>query len=865
MQKKLRLAVMALFVTPAVFAQTTDTPAQTGTGIDESAFTFTEAQLDEDENMSQNVTIVSSNNNAYASGIGFLFSPVRFRYRAFHQKYNDVYINGSLMNDMESGQFGFSTVVGGLNHQTRLAESSLPFEDNTFGISSMAGSSNYNFRPASMSTGHRLTLSAANRSYVARGIYSYNSGLNAKGWAYSFGVGYRWASPEVSYVEGTSYSSLSYYLAVQKVTRDNRHSVSFMTWGSPTERGQQIASTDEMYWIANDRQYNANWGWQDGKKRNSRIVTNFTPSAMLTWDWNIDNSTKLTTSLFGQYGMDKRTRVNYNNTDNPRPDYYKKMPSNFYDVWGSVSRYQTQAAIDTWNAAYNYLASDEHNRQMDWNALYAANRAVSEQGQDAMYYQLARRTDALRLQLSSTLNKQISKNQVWNLGIMAGTNRARHYQTMEDMLGAKSFHNINTYAIGRYSAMADEVQYDLRTAGADRAGKLIGEGDVFGYDYYINVNKGHLWTSYSENVGNLHYTLAGRLGYTDMQRDGRMQNGMAKDNSYGKSGKAEFVDGGMKFGSSLNLGGGSTLTVGLGYEQRAPQARDAFVSPEVNNDFVSGLKNERVFSSEIGYMFQNSWLHANISGFYSRMTDVTEWQNFYDDDANSFTYVSMTGIKKHYYGVEAGMKFKLTSSLDLRLIGTVSEAKNINNANVWYMSSTTGTYNDNVPYHQIETVYNKGMREAGTPLTALSCGLSYHGGGWFIDLNANYYDRIYLSYSPTYRYANTLPKRHEVYGDVFDNDGNILPSALAQAKGKGGFMLDGSIGRNMYLSHGRSLSLNLSVTNILNNTKLCTGGYEQSRSSYTASGNERTYRFDKNPYKFYAYGTNGMLNITYKF
>ena len=863
MQTKLKLAVLALCCSPMTFAQTPQNNAtmqeQADKPVDESAFTFTEAQLDEDENMSQNVTIVGSNNNAYASRIGFLFSPMRFRYRALNQRYNEVYVNGTPMNDMENGQFSFSAVVGGLNHQTRGYETSLPFEDNTFAMSGLAGSQNYNFRPAAMSTGHRLTLSAANRSYVARGIYSYNSGLNAKGWAFSAGVGYRWAKE--GYVEGTFYNSLSYFLGVQKVTRDGHHSIALTTWGSPTERGQQIASTDEMYWIANDRQYNANWGWQDGKKRNSRVVTNFTPSAILTWDWNIDNTTKLTTSLFGQYGMDKRTRVNYNNSDNPRPDYYKLMPSNFYDVWGGTERYQTAQNREDWNTAYEYLSSEKAHRQIDWNRLYEANRVAASQGADAMYYLQARRLDHLRLSLASTLNKQLGKNKTMHLGIVGATNRARHYQTMEDLLGATSFHNVNNYAIGRYAQTDNRVQYDM-----NNPDKAVEEGDVFGYDYKILVNKAHLWSSYVENIGSLHYMLSGRLGYTDMQRDGKMRNGMAPDNSYGKGDKAKFVDGGMKFGSSLNLGGGNTITLGIGYEHRAPQSRDAFVAPEVNNDFVSELKNEHVFSSEIGYMLQTTRLHANINAYYSRMTHISEWQNFYDDDANSFTYVSMNGIKKHYYGIEAGVKVKVFDFLDAKLIGTLSEAKNINNANVWYMSSQTGTFNDNVPNHEIETVYNKGMHEAGTPLTAVSLGLSFHKNGWFIDLNCNYYDRIYLSYSPAYRYAETLKNRQEVFGDVYDVDGEIRHDAVAQTKGKGGFMLDGSIGKSLYLRHGHRLSINLMVTNILNNEKLCTGGYEQSRSSYSATSlNERTYKFDRNPMKFYAFGTNGMLNVTYNF
>lgn len=99
---------------------------------------------------------------------------------------------------------------------------------------------------------------------------------------------------------------------------------------------------------------------------------------------------------------------------------------------------------------------------------------------------------------------------------------------------------------------------------------------------------------------------------------------------------------------------------------------------------------------------------------------------------------------------------------------------------------------------------------------------------------------------------------------INDVTGEIIPGALDQAKGHGGFMLDGSIGRSIYLKHG-SLSINLMVQNILNNRNIVTGGYEQSRSGYTQSANLRGYSFEKNPFKFYAFGTNGMLNITYKF
>jgi len=848
MQNKLKIAVIALCYSPLAFAQTPQTEGQAAKQMDETAFTFTEAQLGEDDDMSQNVTILNSNTNAYASEVGYLFSPVRFRYRAFNQKYNDVYINGAPMNDMESGQFRYS-MVGGLNQQTKNVDFSLPFESSNFAMTGMAGSNNYNFRAGSMAAGHRFSLAAANRNYTLRGMYSYASGFNSKGWAIAANLTYRWANK--GYVEGTFYNSLSYFFGVQKKW-NNGHSLSFSTWGNPTERSTQGASTDEAYWLANDYYYNPYWGYQNGHKRNSRVVNDFAPSALFTWDWDINEKTKLTTTLFGMSSMYKSTKLNYSNSENPQPDYWKNLPSSYYDIWGGTN---DQTAYGQWKSSYDYWTASKANRQINWDRLYWANKQAGLNGNDALYYVQAKHNDNMMLNLASTLNKNLGLNKNLNLGIILGQNKGRHYQTMEDLLGASSFHNINTYAVGDYASSSDAIQYDLNTMGPNRTGKLVYEGDKFGYDYDLMVRRAMGWTSYAETMNFMSYTVSAKLGYDNMSRNGHMRNGMFADNSFGKSKHAEFVSGGFKVGTVFALAPAHTLTLGVGYEHRAPEATTAFVSPEMNNNFVDNLKNERVFSSEIGYQYNGSWLHVNLTGYYSRMTKGTEWQNFYFDDVNSFTYVSMTNINKHYYGAELGMKVKLASFLDLKTVGTISDAKYINNADVTYMNSTSATVTKDI-------VMNKGMREAGTPLTAASAGLSFHQSGWYIDLNANYYDRIYLSYSPSYRYKGTLTTMGSV-----DNEGNyIVPE---QAKGHGGWMVDGNIGKTIRLKKG-SLNFNLMVSNILNNQSIVTGGYEQSRSDYTVTSDgtyskERVYKFSKNPKKYYAFGTNGMFQISYRF
>ena len=78
-------------------------------------------------------------------------------------------------------------------------------------------------------------------------------------------------------------------------------------------------------------------------------------------------------------------------------------------------------------------------------------------------------------------------------------------------------------------------------------------------------------------------------------------------------------------------------------------------------------------------------------------------------------------------------------------------------------------------------------------------------------------------------------------------------------------MLDASIGKFLRFRNGHSLSINLTVNNILNNTKLRTGGYEQNRDDRYEDGDLRTYVFSKNSKYFYALGFNAFLNLGYRF
>ena len=333
MGKKTTMILSAFFASALLHAQQADTLAvfQQRSLNENADFSFTESQLGDDDDAGQTVAAITGiGSDLYLSEVGYLFSPMRFRLRAYRNTSNGMFINGVQFNDVERGVFSYSS-IGGLNDVTRNREGSPFFLMNNFGYTPVGGADDINLRAGQYAAGHKITLSGTNRNYRARGMYTYSTGMMSNGWAFTGSVGYRWANE--GFVEGTFYNSFSYLFGFEKRFND-RHSLSFTTWGSPTERAQQGSSTEEAYWLANDHYYNPNWGYQNGKKRNARVVNSFEPTAILTWDFDIDDRTSLSTSFSGKYSMYANSALGWSgNAADPRPDYYKKLPSGQVDVW----------------------------------------------------------------------------------------------------------------------------------------------------------------------------------------------------------------------------------------------------------------------------------------------------------------------------------------------------------------------------------------------------------------------------------------------------------------------------------------------------------------------------------------------------
>ena len=896
------MMIGAFLCSPAavgLWAQTENLDSIRRSQDDNSDFTFTESQLDDDADAAQTVSsIVSASNDPFLSEVGYRFSPSRFRVRAYDNMYAQEYMNGLLLNDAERGNFSYS-MIGGMNDATRNQESADGYEFNNFTYAEIGGATNVNTRASAFAQGDKFTMSATNRNYVLRGMYTHATGWLPSGWAFAGTVGYRWAKEGV--IEGTFYNSFSYILSAEKKFND-QHSLALVTFGSPTERGQQGASTEEAYSLAGTHYYNPYWGYQNGQKRNSRVVRDFQPTVIATWDWKIDDTSKLTTSAGFKYSMYSNTALSYcNNAYNPAPDYYKNLPSSIFNVYdASINNPEYLADhpfyLSQYADLYDYWTSDKANRQINWDRLYYVNEIQNQNGGTASYYQERRHNDQMMIGLNSTWNKMLDSQRRLSIGLQLSTTRGMHYKTMQDLLGANKFVDIDTYAERDYGKNSSEVQNDLRNPNRE-----IHEGDKFGYDYNIDVNKAQLWSVYQYNGPGATINIGGNVEATTIERDGKMQNGRAKDYSYGKSGMSKFFGGGLKTQLTFRPFANHRIIVSAAVDAKAPLAKNAFVAPRIQNNFVDHLTLEKISTVDLAYAFRFGNLSGKVSGYYTYFKDVVEQTAFYNDLDSRFYYVSMSKLNKQHYGLEAALTYNVNSALSFNALASVGNAEYTNNPYAQLFSENNSSeykqWLNPVTGDQLQDrIFAEGMKVSGTPLTALSIGVNYNVNSWFLELNANYYDNAYIGFSTYRRMGYVLSQTNsktasidqftgKEYYDMTDaelasfrEDGGVLyhvDGSVAkvyspkQEKLRGGIMIDASIGRFIRLNGGKAVSVNLSLQNINNNTKIQTGGYEQNRSDFYADGDEKgrdkTYKFSKNSKYYYANPFNVFLNINYRF
>ena len=794
------------------------------------------------ESGSDNVSgLLHGSNDLFLSTAAYTFGAMRFKIRGYDNQYSETSINGLNMANMENGSVSWSN-WGGLNNVTRYKNTSLGLKKNSVSFGNVGGVTDITMRPSKFRKQVAITYSLTNKNYRHRTMATVSTGLMDNGWALSFSGSRRWS--QEGYVEGTYYDTWAYFASIEKKF-NNKHSLVLTGFGSPYRRGKQGASTQEVYDILGNNYYNPYWGYQtdaetgEQVKRNSREAKYHKPTVMLNHFWDITKKTSITTSVAGRIGRSGSTSLNWYNADDPRPDYYRFLPS--YITNPESANTQNDALVN--NTDYS---------QINWDHLYNVNRNSMETvpsgvagdsvtGLRAQYLQEEKRYDQKYLVAGTTLNTQAGDHVYIDAGLQYRKFQTSNYKTIVDLLGADYWLDIDKYA-ERDIADPDSAQSDL-----NNPNRVVGIGDIFGYHYDINVENEKAWAQTNFKFNRFEFFLSGFASYTTFWRYGHMMNGKFPEESYEASEKHSFFDYGGKTGFLLKISGRHYIHAHAGYMTQAPTPRNAYISPRTRDHVAGNLQSEKIMSGDIGYTLRAPRIKASANFYYTEFTDRIETKSFYHDGYRNFVNYVISGIDKVHQGMELSTEVKITSTISASAVAALGYYR-------WTSRPTVDVYVDNSSEELAsnKTVYVKNYLVSGTPQTAGSLGLKYSGPKyWFLGINANYLDHSYMSFNPERRTDEAI--------DGIPQGTDEWNAIVEQERLSSGYTIDAFLGKSFRLGN-YYLLFNLSVNNILNNKSIITGGYEQLRYDLE----------DKDPDKFpskyyYLYGTQYYLNISFRF
>ncbi|PSR12488.1 MAG: TonB-dependent receptor [Bacteroidetes bacterium] len=817
------------------------------------SISLADGDLDANGGGSQNISgVLSASRDVFVSAAAFTFGQARFNIRGYDARYTSVLINGLPVNDLETGNVFFNH-WGGLNDVFRNRTNTIGLGASTFAYGGVGGASTVDTRASTQRKGLNVSYALSNRTYRNRVMATYNTGMLASGWAFSASASRRWA--DEGYVAGTFYDAYSYFLSVDRQLAKN-NVLNLTVYGAPIKRGKISGATQETYDLAGTNFYNANWGYQEGKKRNSRVQNINQPVVMLRNDWALSDKLALTTSLGFQTGRTGNTALDWYNAPDPRPNYYRRLPSYFEG--------DTRTEIEQlWEDNPEIIG------QIDWDQIYQANyngfqtienadgiAGNTVSGLRSQYVIEDRRTDLSRATANTVLEAFLSDHLTMQFGLTYSDQTTANYKLVDDLLGGDFYLNVDKFAEFDSSGIFTENNLAVPN-------EILREGDRFGYDYDLHIQQTNAWTQANFRFPKVDFFLAGSIGQSKYWRDGKVANGKFPDSSFGESEKLSFTEVGAKGGLTYKINGRNYLLVNAAYQTKAPYTQDAFTSPRTRNQVVSNLTEEKILSLEGGYLLRSPKFKARAMGYLTRFEDQIFNRSLFLDrvvqnaagTSGGFVNYIMQGINSQHAGLELAVEVNVTPALRATAVAAIGQY-------IYTNRPTATIYLDQLAEEVVKhTVYIDNYNVAGSANEAYTFGLNYTGSNfWFANLNFNYFAGTWLDFFPERRTTEAVSYVSDptIIQEVVTPDSELWNSILDQERTPSAFTMDFFGGKSWKINNV-FLLLNVGVNNLLDKKDFRTGGYEQFRFDFDTKD---VNRFPNN--YFYSFGRNYFVSLTFR-
>ncbi len=753
--------------------------------------------------------ILKNTPSVYATKGGGGYGDSRINIRGFGQENIAVMVNGMPINDMENGRVfwsnwaGLSDAASAMQVQRGLGSSKLA-------VSSVGGTINIVTKSSDMKEGGSFSSGFGNANYLKlQG--SYNTGKLANGLSASVLLSQTQGD---GYVNGTPFEGTNYYVALGYSTKNNKHDFQLTVTGAPQWHNQRSTvstiATQQQYGSVDNpnTRYSADAGYLNGAEYNIRKNYFHKPIASINWDYKINETTKLSTILYGSWGRGAGAStsggiggLSYNSSA-------FLLPNGMVD-------YDKVQAYNSGKGKVRFNGIDQTRTQIGGVFQNSTNSGRAGAGTTASPY--VYNTTSGISQTSSinshdwygaviNLNKKLSQTLTLDFGVDARTYKGYHYTVVNDLLGGGEFFD-NTMADLKPNGRHLTTTYSTDVQWNPFAKK---EYEKITFNSTGNVRWYGAFTQLEYSKDNLTAFVQGAISQQGYQREDDFV--YKSTDPLTSTDYKNILGGNVKGGVNYNINEHHNVFGNAGYYSKQPFFNGVY--PNNKSTVNPNLTNEKIIGFEAGYGFRSSKINATVNVYNTTWNDRYLKGNALPDSPGiigNTTYTEYLGLNEVHSGIEFEANSNITEKLKINAMFSYG---------IWEYkgNATVSAYNqaDNLPIpgYVATTVYMDKVKVGDAAQMTASVGASYEVlTRVILDANYNFNDNLYAGISPINFTSAT-------------NKGSLqLPSyGLMDA----GFSYKMVTGKNK----DKSVNFRLNVNNVLDKTYIA-----ESRTNIFANDN----------------------------
>ena len=594
----------------------------------------------------QDITMTLVNTpSIYVSGQGGGFGDTRIAVRGFEQDNTAYMLNGQPINGMEDGKMYWSN-WSGMNDVASVVQIQRGLGASKLAISSVGGTVNFVMKSNDKREGGFAYAGFANDNYL-KATYSYDTGKKGK-WATSFLMSH-WQGD--GYNEGTRGQGQTYFLSVGYDVND-KHKLNFLMTGAPQWHDQNYGKSISSL-LEHGRKYNNNWGMYGDTYMTERRNFYHKPVFNLNWDWDIDDTSSLSTVVYastgnggGTGGRGQRIRNDRGNIDYDAIYGYNLSTSGAGGNYAAEGGYVTRASMNMHNwlgLVTNYETAINDNLTLnvgaDLRTYYGEHFRVVENFHGLTSWQE-------------------------NIKLRDQNNNHQHYGSWGTY---KNVITTRDMAANPWSATFASFDQDEKIAYSND--ERISYAGIFTQLEYTSDNmsaffQGAVSTQHHQRFDHYQYADQTLIDGTSSQATGPLPSGITDGVD---SEKVDNVGYNAKAGAAWNAWGGKVF-VNAGYYSRQPYHDNIYLN--YTNQVNPLTTNETIVGLEAGYTYSSPNFSTNVNLYRTSWADRVVTSFNVQNDVVTFT--TNEGVEQLHQGVEWDFRWKPQPDMPYNLTGFVS-------------------------------------------------------------------------------------------------------------------------------------------------------------------------------------------------